>query len=200
MLRRVDVTISNFKTFSLKIKVFCFDLKMLGVDCCEVNWSGQTRSILENYVNSFTHCAFHCYGLETQPLKYFAEDPCIWSIPKEKNDVIEIRNLVGFETSTKVRPYTATFVLEFGMLPLPGFLISHICGRGPRCIEVGHMEIASIALNNERKKCHKTIDDWVFNQKMSGSNREMRTGTLYYKDCPHIEAPCFKQYPKWTVL
>lgn len=167
----------------------------IGFNCRAVILTDNQRTILDNYLESFS---VKCYGIETNPLVWHAEDPCLCGIKKIKSDEFEMRNLFGDGSSTKIRIHTAAFIRGYGMLPLPEFQISHLCGRG-RCMEVRHFEVASQALNNQRKTCHGAIQDGIDAMERLGISVEERTGTFYWKYCPHTTTPCFKQFGLWML-
>ena len=155
------------------------------------------KARLTKYVQSFEFRS-HYYGIETRPSQYVFEDHCV--VPKRwKGKKGNRTNFViaGIQIS---RPYQANFVLNNQEYLLPGFSISHICGK-TGCLQPSHMQIESDEDNAEREECHAIIDDWVDDRESDGTPREDRIGTIFCHedDCPH-NPTCFKNIGWFTVI
>ena len=87
-----------------------------------------------------------------------------------------------------LRPHQIEFIIQKGFLPPPGFHLSHVCGAtNSSCINVEHMSVEPIKINNSRKTCHRAI-------RRAGRKTKNKRGVYYCVNCPH-----WPDYPKCFI-
>ena len=158
-----------------------------------VKVTADDRRKLKAFINGFSY--LH-YGIEKDPDTFIFAKPCKFAKEKDKNDRSSTLKINGHPIGTL---YRAVFVLEYERLPLPGFCISHPCGRsGSRCAEASHMEVVPQKQNAERDACHERIRKWEIQQRNRGMKQKQRQGTVFDHLCSHVPQ-CYLQWGKFSL-
>ena len=158
----------------------------------EVTLTADDRRNLKEYIDGFSYLY---YGVEKDPDTFIFAKPCKFAKHKVKNDRSTLK-VAGHTIDTL---YRAVFVLEYERLPLPGFCISHPCGKkGSRCAEASHLEVVPQDQNAERDACHKRIRKWEIEQRNRGMKQNQRQGTVFDHLCSHVPQ-CYLQWGEFSL-
>ena len=135
------------------------------------------------------------------------ENPCKCITRIIHNKSMKQKNPVygdGVRKPRQLYPYQTEFAIQNGFLPSSDDgVLSHQCGRGlrrnihkipkPMCIRVKHLNVEPIKTNNERKRCHRTLQTFVLRQRQMGFLKDIKcvTATMCVEcDCKH-DPECF---------
>jgi len=110
-------------------------------------------------------------------------DPCkvVRSVNKSFLDYESENVLVCF--------YKAAYYIEYGEVS-SGCELSHLCHRGPYCINVNHLREEDGRINKQRNKCKRRLKKTFFKERFSREKSFSKFRKIKIDDCSH-DPVCF---------